>query len=57
VILIFTCFSITHIKFLKKYTSKDFEIHKSDKIIDDIKFIITFIFLGNLEYNYTGIFG
>lgn len=45
VIIIFTCFAIAHIGFLKKYTSKNFRIYRSGTIIDDIKFIVIFFLL------------
>jgi len=40
-ILIFVSFSITHIKFLNKYTHKRYFLSRTKKLIDDIKFICT----------------
>ena len=49
-VIIFIFFIGTHINFLKKYTSKNLKIHRSGRIIDDIKFIAAF-FLVCLPFN------
>ena len=42
-ILVFTSFSIANIRFLRKYTHKHFELCRSGKLVDDIKFICTLL--------------
>lgn len=40
-ILVLLSFSVSHIKFLRKYTHRYFTLSRSGKLIDDIKFICT----------------
>ncbi|HJD56602.1 MAG TPA: hypothetical protein LFW13_04990 [Rickettsia endosymbiont of Sericostoma sp.] len=47
-ILVISCFSYSHINFLKHYSTKNFEISRSGKITDDIWFIIIYINVGGV---------